>query len=63
VPEDKTSPVSTEPAISNSANIFRGPDFYHKLVQRHRSLVEDHSRIEARIRQLESLLDEALTTS
>ncbi|MDR1577057.1 MAG: hypothetical protein LBT86_02335 [Deltaproteobacteria bacterium] len=48
---------SVAPAESK---ISGGQDFYDRLIKRHRALVEDYSRIEARIRSLESQLEEIL---
>jgi hypothetical protein len=56
VPEDKTIPASQDYSSSLSDSHSQG-DFYDKLVQKHRLVVEDFSKIEARIRDLESQLD------
>jgi hypothetical protein len=62
VPEDKTTnPTANVAAPATSSDASAGEkDFYNKLVQRHRSLVEDYSRIEAKIRLLESQLEKVL---
>jgi hypothetical protein len=61
VPEDKAARPAANAAVPASAASSGGEDFYNKLVQRHRSIVEDYSRIEAKIRLLESQLEKVLT--
>jgi hypothetical protein len=61
VPEDKSSP--RVPPLSVPAGSLGEDDFYRKLVQRHRDIVEDYSRIEAKIRLLETEMEKALSST
>jgi hypothetical protein len=56
VPENKLTQLTKE---SSASGLVDGQerDYYNKLVLQHRSVVEDYSRIEARIRELESQLE------
>ncbi|MDR1608224.1 MAG: hypothetical protein LBT38_07440 [Deltaproteobacteria bacterium] len=63
MPEDKNLGHSLELSPARSEPKTSGQDFYDRLIQRHRLLVEDYSRIEARVRSLESQLEEALITT
>jgi hypothetical protein len=60
VPKDKT-PANRAPNPSSTKPV--GEDPYRKLVQRHQSIVEDYSRIEAKIRSLETQLEKVLLPS
>jgi hypothetical protein len=57
VPEDKTTLLNNDFSASNTAFGTGRSHFYDKLVQKHRNVVEDYSRIEARIQELESQLE------
>ncbi|MDR1085195.1 MAG: hypothetical protein LBP22_10155 [Deltaproteobacteria bacterium] len=56
MPENKLTQLTKE---SSASGLVDGQerDYYNKLVLQHRSVVEDYSRIEARIRELESQLE------
>ncbi|MDR0547956.1 MAG: hypothetical protein LBI10_00865 [Deltaproteobacteria bacterium] len=58
--DDKSTNRPPTPAAPASL----GEDnFYQQLVQRHQNIVADHSRIEAKIRLLESQLEKALVAN
>ncbi|MDR1871236.1 MAG: hypothetical protein LBS60_04790 [Deltaproteobacteria bacterium] len=62
MPEDKSSRIVSKLAQNDvDSNLTRnsGEDYYQKLVLSHRSLVDDYSRIEAKISLLESQLEKS----